>query len=151
MKKTEKILEMNDLLFIQRKRVIAILYEARSILKMNLPRIKVRIVEFEKRKNEIVLGRCFINKDYITISKDITNWSDDFLRSVVWHELAHAFFNAQHDETCPLMHPTQLDLSVPSSVLAQVLKKLATNSRSFDLSLAYYSQKVNSGSVTQSY
>ena len=126
MKMKEKILEMNDTLFVQRKRVMTMLYEAREILQMDLPRIKVRIVEFEKRKDDYVLGRCYIDKNFITISKEMTEWSDDYLRAVVWHELGHAYFNAKHDEKCPLMHPHMVDLKKSSrAVLATALKKLA--------------------------
>lgn len=94
---------MTDDLFIQRRRVMDMLYEAREVLKMDLPRIKIRIVDFEKNTN--TLGMCFIDKNYITISKDIGSWNEDYLRHIVWHELAHAYFSAEHDVNCPLMHP----------------------------------------------
>ncbi len=98
-----RILKMTTDLFLQRRRVIEMLYEAHKVLKMDLPRIKVRLVDFENERH--VLGKCFINKNYITISKEMTNWSDNFLRHIVWHELAHAYFNAKHDKKCPLMNP----------------------------------------------
>lgn len=97
-----KILPIDDKLRKQRERVIKALYEAKKVLNMDLPWVKVRIVEFEKSST---LGLCFIDKNYITISKDLENWSEDYLKLVVWHELAHAYFNAPHDKTCPLMHP----------------------------------------------
>ena len=124
MKKKAEVIPMSDTLFIQRRRVITMLYEARSVLGMELPRIKVRIVEFEKRDNEKVLGRCFIDKDYITISKEMVNWSDDFLRSVVWHELGHAYFNAKHDLTCPLMHPHCNEVKTKATLI-KALKKIS--------------------------
>lgn len=124
MSKKTKILEMNDALFVQRRRVINMLYDARKVIGKELPRIKVRIAEYEKRKGEKVLGRCFIDKDYITISGECSDWSDDYLRQVVWHELGHAYWNAKHDEKCPLMHPYQNE-TVPRSVLVKALKKIA--------------------------
>lgn len=118
-----KILPMTDKLFAHRRRVIAMLYEARDLLKMELPRIKVRIVDFE---NDRTLGLCFIDKDYITISQDLVNWNDTFLREIVWHELAHAYFNAKHDEKCILMRPTRsLDSQVSKARLARAFKKVA--------------------------
>lgn len=119
-----KILEMTNDLFIQRRRVIQMLYDARKIINQDLPRIKVRIVDFEEEKN--TLGQCYINKDFITISKDLSNWDDDYLRHVVWHELAHAYFNAKHDETCPLMHPN-INKAKDKQILTKALKKYAKN------------------------
>lgn len=102
-KKTTQILKISNDVFTQRKRVIKMLYEAREILGIDLPRIKVRIAKYEELKDKKILGRCFINQNYITISEDMSNWTDDYLRGVVWHELGHAYFNAQHDDKCPLM------------------------------------------------
>ena len=114
-----KILKMTKDLFTQRQRVMDMLYDARNILNTKLPYIKVRIVDFEEQDK--VLGKCFIDKDYITISKDLISWNDDYLREVVWHELAHAYFNAKHDEVCPLMAP-KLSNAHSREVLVEALK-----------------------------
>jgi hypothetical protein len=127
MKKKSDVIKMSDELFIQRRRIITMLYEAKAVLNMSLPRIKVRIVDYEKHDTYKILGRCFIDKDYITISKDMTNWTDDFLRSVVWHELAHAYFNAKHDMTCPLMHPHCMEAK-NKETLALALKRISKRS-----------------------
>lgn len=118
-----KVLEMNDKLFRQRRRVIDALYEAKRVLGMELPRIKVRIVEFNE-KEQHVLGVCFIEKDYISISHQIVSWNDDMVRHVVWHELGHAWFKAKHDESCPLMHPI-CNEGKPVEVLIPALKRIA--------------------------
>lgn len=62
-----KVLEMTTNLFEFRKRVMNHLYEARDLLQQDLPRIKVRIVEFEKYQDKQVMGRCFIDKNYVKI------------------------------------------------------------------------------------
>jgi hypothetical protein len=117
-----KIIKMTDSLFIQRRRVMDMLYEAREVLSMELPRIKIRIVDFEEEKN--TLGLCYIDQNYITISKSIDSWDEDYLRHIVWHELAHAYFNAKHDEKCPLMHPIA-NLGQKKALLTKALKKIA--------------------------
>jgi hypothetical protein len=138
MNKVTKVLEMSEDLFVQRKRVMGMLYEAREVLGMDLPRIKVRIAEFESRKGETVLGRCFLNQDYITISKDMTKWTDELLRLVVWHELAHAFFNAAHDLKCPLMHPSSPNIKPLRADLVKAFKRLARKSKTSEFTQIAY-------------
>lgn len=111
---------MTDDVFLQRRRVMGMLYEAHKILKIDLPRIKVRLVDFEKE--HLTLGKCFINKNFIVVSKEVVTWDDDFLRHVVWHELAHAYFNAKHDERCPLMSPV-IKKACKREILAKALKR----------------------------
>jgi len=119
-----KVIKMSDDLFVQRRRVMQTLYEAHKVLNMDLPRIKVRIVDFEKET--LVLGKCFINKNYITISRELKNWDEDLLRHVVWHELAHAYFNAKHDDKCPLMNPVTRS-GKSRAILAKALRRCAGN------------------------
>jgi hypothetical protein len=121
-----RVLEMTNSLFRQRRRVIEMLYEARDIIGKPLPRIKVRIVDFQKEGH--VLGRCFIDRDYITISKELADWSDTLLRHVVWHELGHAYFSAKHNDKCPLMAPS-VTTGAPREELAKALKKLSKGGR----------------------
>lgn len=120
-----KVLPMSDALFRQRRRVINMLYSARAVIGRELPRIKVRIVEFNKGST---LGLCMIDQDYITVSSECVTWDDTLLRHVVWHELCHAYFNAQHNEKCPLMRPT-VTTGEPEEVLVKVLERFskATN------------------------
>jgi len=58
-KRINKISEMNDKLFIQRKRIMNMLYEVRNELKIDLPYITVRIANFKK---ENLLGLGFFRK-----------------------------------------------------------------------------------------
>lgn len=117
---------MNEDLFVQRQRIITLLYEAKNILKIELPRIKVRIVDFENE--DTTLGKCFINKDYITVSHKLTAWDENYLRLVVWHELAHAYFNAVHEETCPLMSPIARN-NISKDQLVKSLLKVKKNNK----------------------
>lgn len=119
-----QVLKMTDELFTQRRRVITQLYAARKVIGKELPRIKVRIVKFDSRST---LGVCFIDKDFISISSDLTQWNDEKLRFIVWHELGHAYFRASHDENCVLMRST-LPVKLPSlAMLEKALKKLSQN------------------------
>ena len=36
-------------------------------------------------------------------SKDAIDLGSDILRNIVFHEIAHAVYGTQHDESCPLM------------------------------------------------
>jgi len=106
MKKNKKqdfsrvVLTMDSDLYRVRRLVIDALYDARRVLGADLPRVKVRIVSFEDGK---LLGMAFLGKNDICISRGCEGWSADRVRSVVWHELAHAWFGAEHTEGCPLM------------------------------------------------
>ena len=115
-----KVLKMDDELFKFRRQIIGLLYEARTVLGMELPRIKVRIVEYT---DSTTLGTCWIDKDYITLAAKLSQESENTLRAVVWHELAHAYFKAPHVEGCPLMDAT-LDRSVTKAQLVKALKAL---------------------------
>jgi len=81
--------------FEQRKRIMSMVYDARKLLGVELPWIKVRIVTMGQG-HENALGLCYIEKNHIAICESSSEWSDNRLRLVVWHELAHAYFNAKH-------------------------------------------------------
>lgn len=129
----ETIRQMDDVLFAQRRRIIDLLYEAKRVLGMDLPRIKVRIVDYTTNNT---MGLCHIDKDYITVSAKLFDWSEDTLRHIVWHELAHAWFNAKHDDTDPLM-ATQYT-AVPKEQLEKSLRKIAGLSASLHTDAAKY-------------
>lgn len=128
-----KILKMDDSVFKFRRQIIGFLYEARAIAQKasgrDLQRIKVRVVDFEGEKSKalpgnIVIGRCFLEKDYIVISHKIADKGEDYLRQVVWHELAHAWFNAPHVAGCALMAP-EVNVNSTKADLEKALRKLA--------------------------
>jgi len=126
-----KILGMGEELHAFRKRIMTLLYEARLVAGMELPWIKVRIVEYDKPEDSRTLGKCFIDKNYITISVELMSWDENDLRHIVWHELGHAYFNAKHDESCPLMHPlfSRKAKNNPSrDVMADAFRRIAAQS-----------------------
>lgn len=122
MKYKNTVLKMDSDLFTQRKRVIKMVHEARSVLGMDLPWIKVRIVSYEEAN---ILGVCTYNKDYVTISEKLKDWDDNYLRHVVWHELCHAYFTTRHDESCILMRAV---LTKPGTK-AELIKALKKHSK----------------------
>jgi predicted metal-dependent hydrolase len=106
MSKTNKAgrtnLKMNDSTYNLRRKVMGYIYEAREIL-VDMPRVEVRIVENEGR----VLGTATLGGvKHISICERTLGKSDDYIRTVVFHELAHTLFDAQHNESCPLMSST---------------------------------------------
>jgi predicted SprT family Zn-dependent metalloprotease len=95
--------EMNDQIFGLRRRVMDALYAAKRVIGRELPRVHVRIMEFERERT---LGVAWLGADRMGISAEAVGWDDEKLTAVVWHELAHAWFGAEHDEECPLMQST---------------------------------------------
>ena len=91
--------KMNDEVYLLRRRVIDILYQARDF-DIKLPRINVRIgTATEKHKNVLGVGG---NKN-IWITEKAINKGYQYLLHVVLHELCHAVYNLDHNEKCKLM------------------------------------------------
>jgi len=120
--KTKKIknFEMNADVYKLRRQVIELIYEAKRG-KVNLPRISVRIGE-QKPKHKNVLGCAKMNGNQMWITKDAIDLGIDALRNVVFHEIAHAVFNVQHDESCPLMQSSLNTILNKEDCLKHLLK-----------------------------
>jgi hypothetical protein len=125
-RKDIKVLKMSDDLFKHRRRVMGFLYEARKAAGIELPRVMVRIVEFPEHPS--VAGVSIVNKNEIHIALASLSMTDDQLRLVVWHELAHAYFDAKHNENCLLMHPIGGGRTYTKEQLAPIFKRLANKS-----------------------
>ncbi len=87
--------KMNDHIYRLRREVIDLIYEARDVV--SLPRITVRITE----NHETMLGCARMNDNILWITRRAISAYD--LRAIVYHEIAHAVFGAEHNESCPLM------------------------------------------------
>ena len=120
--KTKKIknFEMNADVYKLRRQVIELIYEAKRG-GVNLPRISVRIGE-QKPKHKNVLGCAKMNGNQMWITKDAIDLGIDALRNVVFHEIAHAVFNVQHDESCPLMQSSLITILNREDCLKHLLK-----------------------------
>ena len=101
--KTKKIknFKMNDAVYKLRRQVIDLIYEAKRG-GVNLPRIAVRVGE-QTAKHKNVLGCAKISGNQMWITKDAIDLGWDTLRNIVFHEIAHAVYGTEHDESCPLM------------------------------------------------
>jgi len=94
-------LPMNKDTYALRTTVINLIREAK-IGGAKLPWIGVRIgTQTSNHKN--VLGCAIMQGDRLWITEDAINLGTDTLRNIVFHEIAHAVFGTQHDESCPLM------------------------------------------------
>ena len=94
-------LPMNKDTYALRTTVINLIREAK-IGGAKLPWIGVRIgTQTSNHKN--VLGCAVMQGDRLWITEDAINLGTDTLRNIVFHEIAHAVFGTQHDESCPLM------------------------------------------------
>jgi len=118
----KSVLKMDDALFKQRRRIIEMLYDAKKVLGIDLPRVQIRIVEMA---NGEVSGISFVGKNSIVISHEIADWTEQELLRTVWHELGHAWFNASHDESCPLMSAYRPPGGVPRAKLVPALRRIA--------------------------
>jgi|TARA_Y100000034_G_C6559365_1_gene241994 hypothetical protein len=120
--KTKKIknFKMNDAVYKLRRQVIELIYEAKRG-GVNLPRIEVRIGE-QKAKYKNLLGCATMNGNQMWITKDAIDLGTDALRNVVFHEIAHAVFNIDHDEKCPLMESKQNTVLNKEDCLKHLIK-----------------------------
>lgn len=92
--------KMNQKIYSLKRKVLNIIYEAKELLKGDMPRITIRITSCHKNN---VLGTARMNDNIIWIPEETC--SDQRLRHVVYHELCHAIWGVQHNNDCPLMNP----------------------------------------------
>lgn len=97
-------LAMNDDTYALRRKVISLIYEALHVTggKNVLPRVEVRVTEDSGR----ILGKATLDSTakHISIMASVINAGNEaLLRHVVFHELVHTWFDARHNEKCPLM------------------------------------------------
>ena len=94
-------LPMNKDTYALRTTVINLIREAK-IGGAKLPWIGVRIGN-QTSNHKNVLGCAIMQGDRLWITEDAISLGTDTLRNIVFHEIAHAVFGTQHDESCPLM------------------------------------------------
>lgn len=103
--------DMNDQTYQLRSEVMKYIYEAKEALNRStqiiLPRITVRIT----KDHESILGMGRMGKNIIWISQRAVESNRFDLRSIVFHEILHAVFKVNHDESCPLMKPVHSPLT----------------------------------------
>ncbi len=94
-------LKMNKDTFPLRTVVINLIREAKNG-GADLPWIGVRIgTQTSNHKN--VLGCAVMKGNKLWITLDAMSLGMDTLRNIVFHEIAHAVYGTEHDESCPLM------------------------------------------------
>jgi len=128
----EKILQMTPELYKLRRKIIDILYHAKKLLPdMELPRLTVRIVDFDYVDGKAIAGNnktgvAYLNGQYtFYISKDMESWTDLQLYRTVLHEMAHAWFNQKHVDNNILMSPERPaanDIAQPSMLDKEFVK-----------------------------
>lgn len=114
-----KNLEMDKKVFALRKRVMALIYEAKTIA--NLPRIEVRIVS----DNGTVLGCASLKNLHISIAECAFNKGDNYLRNIVFHEILHTVYKIGHNESCPLMCSV-LKKTISKEMCHKIFEKYST-------------------------
>tara|TARA_Y100000361_G_C11046340_1_gene282700 strand:- start:353 stop:745 length:393 start_codon:yes stop_codon:yes gene_type:complete len=121
--KTKKIknFKMNNEVYKLRRQVIDLIYEAKRG-GVNLPRIEVRVGEQSSSKHKNVLGCAKMSGNQMWITKDAIDLGLDTLRNVVFHEIAHAVYGTEHDESCPLMQSALNTILNKEDCLKHLLK-----------------------------
>lgn len=117
--RTTKNLAMNPDVYSLRRKVMSLIYEAGTVV--NLPRLTVRITD-----NDVtMLGCARMGGNIIWMTESAINGGYD-IRAIVYHEIAHAVFNAGHDASSPLMKPTfSVGEIIPVDVCQSELEKVA--------------------------
>ena len=86
-----------------------------------LPWIRV-IIGDQTSNHKDVLG-CAVRKgDKMWITEEAINLGTDTLRNIVFHEIAHAVYGTQHDESCPLMQSALNTILNKEDCLKHLLK-----------------------------
>ena len=86
-----------------------------------LPWIRV-IIGDQTSNHKDVLGCAVIKGDKMWITEEAINLGTDTLRNIVFHEIAHAVFGTQHDESCPLMQSALNTILNKEDCLKHLLK-----------------------------
>ena len=120
--KNLKNLKMDSETYKLRRQVMKYIYEAKEVC--DLPRVDVRITDNYKT----VLGRGRFSRKIIWIPRKGLDDKRYDLRKIVYHELAHAAYNAPHDKSDRLMKPVydyRKDKKLTKLQAQNALKKLA--------------------------
>jgi len=86
-----------------------------------LPWIRV-IIGDQTSNHKDVLGCAVIKGDKMWITEEAINLGTDTLRNIVFHEIAHAVYGTQHDESCPLMQSALNTILNKEDCLKHLLK-----------------------------
>jgi hypothetical protein len=90
--------KMNDEVYVLRRRVINFIYKIKEYVE--IPRIEVRITD----NHHSVLGRATLKGNVLWITERIASHASSYAFNViVAHEILHAVFGVEHDDTCPVM------------------------------------------------
>jgi hypothetical protein len=128
--RTMKNLKMDDAVFALRKAAMNHIRDAKRMcaeIGIELPRIELRITgactsDVERGDGTVVLGRGRMGDNVVWIAqKTVTNRTDQDLRQVVLHEICHAAWAIDHDESCPLMAAMHVKMT-PSGLNRAFLK-----------------------------
>ena len=108
--------KMNDKTYLLRREVINIIYEIKKSIP-SLPRVDVRIMD-----SKGCAGLAGLGSNGIRINLDLCRKT---LFQVVCHEIGHAVYSLDHNESCPLMASGTGKLSahkISESLALKILK-----------------------------
>lgn len=111
---------MNNEVYALRRKVMDLVYEFKTI--NEIPRVTVRIIE--NVGNTLGVG-TMDDRVCIWIPQKVANASKDQLREIVYHEIGHAVYKLQHDESCPLMSSSTAWKGMSKLQCAEIVKKWA--------------------------
>jgi len=121
--------DMSPETYQKRRMAIDVIYEAKKLaasIGVDLPRIQARIVD--KDPNEVIrqhaLGTASMGGKEIWIPEDcLTGKYTGYLRQVVFHEILHAAFAIDHDESSKLMGSRVGNVPLPKELADELFIK----------------------------
>jgi hypothetical protein len=124
----QKNKQMNDEVYKLRRTAMEYVYRAKKLLRTQLgaemPRVTVRITELTNKESRMVAS-ARMGKNIVWVTEDAINELPDSLHEIVFHELAHAIFNQDHVNSCPLMKALTSKKPLSSSRLDELFLKHA--------------------------
>ena len=112
--------KMNPETYALKSQVVNLIREAKRG-GARLPWIRV-IIGDQTSNHKDVLGCAVIKGNKMWITEEAINLGTDTLRNIVFHEIAHAVFGTQHDESCPLMQSALNTILNKEDCLKHLLK-----------------------------
>ena len=105
-----KNLKMDKDVYKLKREVMTFIYEIKSLLSNDFPRVTVRVIENGK-KSDNSLAWARYNENIIWVKPVAINQADYDLRTIVYHEVLHTVFEVKHYKNCPLMKPIHTPLT----------------------------------------
>jgi hypothetical protein len=105
--------ESNDETHALRAKVMRYIYDAKNLVRKefgyNQPRVNMRVVDWSPERvilnNALACATGYGTGVILVPAATISGKWEKHLKSIVYHEILHATYCVEHDDSSPLMHP----------------------------------------------